>query len=193
MKIIGKNSLASIINAVLLVLFVFFAAHLLYFFIGFAISYYKIQTGSTIFHDTIKVGNVNAFGFEAKNSFQLFYPFTKQNFLFGNVNFETLILQGFGFSLFSFYLFCLFKIFKLLSCSTIFNEKILKWLSIFKYLNLAAVVLYVTFWGLIYRLVKPANYIMDSFPLILIFIFILFIESFFKKGYALQSENDLTI
>lgn len=192
MKITGKKSLAWALKFVLVVLFIFFAVHLIYFLTGCGIAYYKYQSGSQIFKDTIRIG-VDSVGFHSEKSFQLMYPFTNQNFMFGDLNLKTFVIQGFGLSVFTFYLFCLFRIFHFLSHNVLFNESILKWLSIFMYLNLFTAIFYLLFWGVAFKLANLGSLILYSFPLVIISVFTLFLRNFFKKGYELQSEIDLTI
>ena len=192
MKVTGKKSLAWFLKFILAILFVFFAVHLIYFLTGSGIAYYKYHSGSQVFNETILIGG-NSVGFNPEKSFQLIYPFTNQNFMLSELTLQTLIIQGFGFSVFTFYLFCLYKIFHFLSHDVIFNESILRWLSIFMYLNLFTAIFYMLFWGAVFKLVNPGKLIMFSFPFLIISIFTLFLRNFFKKGYELQSEHDLTI
>lgn len=191
MKLTGKKSFAMLINWLLFIVFIFFAVHLIYFLLGYSISLYKLKTGSDIFNDTFKIG-VNAFGFDHKNSYQILYPLTQQNFMYGEFSLFSFLSSLFGFGGFAFYFFSLFQIFKNLSEDTIFNTSIIKWIKIFAWTNFTVAVLYLTF-GFTYDLQKPSKIIFTSFPFLLISLISIFVSDFFKKGYELQSENDLTI
>tara|TARA_R110000744_G_C19265779_1_gene551863 strand:- start:25 stop:393 length:369 start_codon:yes stop_codon:yes gene_type:complete len=85
------------------------------------------------------------------------------------------------------------NIFKALKESIIFNKKIIQNLTLFTILNL--IIGPVLYFVIHYPIMKKADF-GDVHNLILLLIFgviSLFLTNIFKKGYTVQSENDLTI
>ena len=82
---------------------------------------------------------------------------------------------------------------KYLSLEKIFTNSIYKWLKIFGINNIIFLIAFITLWYLRWKLVNFALLLIISTLLIFINISVLYFMAFIKKGYELQSENDLTI
>lgn len=200
MKLIGKNSVSKYLSYFFLVLFLFIAFHFIYEIIGFSVLYYKYRTGSNILSEYFLLGNdvgwvKNEYTNPLKDvlKFKIFYPFTTQNLLTGiyakNLMISNLIVTSF----FTIFIFVCYKITNALSKNQIFNIKTINWFKKLAWLSIIYVPIEIINW--FYNL----NYKMSAYLLYISFIFlslgtiIFFIIAFFKKGYELQSENDLTI
>lgn len=198
MKIIGKNSLSQYISYLLFVLFIVIAFHLVYEIIGHIILLYKYKTGSTILSDTFALANdvgwsKNKWTIPMENQlkFRINYPFSDIQMVTGIYGSNQIIHNIIGMFFLSLFFYFSYKCFKEMSVDQIFNRNAIKWLKRFSFLNLtiAAAGIFEFFY-----------FRMDSAYTFLTFFFfaffgmiILFIVEFFKKGLALQTENDLTI
>jgi hypothetical protein len=198
MKIIGKNSLSQYISYFLFVLFVIVAFHLVYEILGHIILLYKYKSGSTISSDTFALANdvgwnKNKWTIPMENQlkFRINYPFSEIQMVTGIYESSQIIHNILGMAFLSSFFFFSYKCFKEMSTDQIFNPNAIKWLKRFCFLNLAisAIGIFEFFY-----------FRMDSVYTFLTFFFfaffgiiILFIVEFFKKGLALQTENDLTI
>ena len=200
MKLIGKNSVSKYFSYFFLVLFLFIAFHFIYEIIGFSVLYYKYKTGSNILSEYFLLGNDVGW---AKNEytnpikdvlkFKIYYPFTEQNLLTGiyikNFIINSLIGSGF-FTLFS---FICYKITNSLSKDYIFNLKTINLFKKLAWLSILFVPIQIINWFYNLNLKFSADIFYISFIFLSLGIAIFFIIAFFKKGYELQSENDLTI
>ena len=200
MKLIGKNSVSKYFSYFFLVLFLFIAFHFIYEIIGFSVLYYKYKTGSNILSDYFLLGNDVGW---AKNEytnpikdvlkFKIYYPFTEQNLLTGiyikNFIINSLIGSGF-FTLFS---FICYKITNSLSKDYIFNLKTINLFKKLAWLSILFVPIQIINWFYNLNLKMSADLLYTNFIFLSLGIIIFFIIAFFKKGYELQSENDLTI
>lgn len=198
MKIIGKNSLSQYISYLLFILFIIIAFNLVYEIIGHSILFYKYKTGSTVFPDTFTLANdvgwtKNKWTIPMGNllKFKINYPFSDIQMVTGIYASNEIIHNILGMVFLSSFFFSSYKCFKEMSSDQIFNQNAIKWLKRFCFLNLiiAAAGIFEFFY-----------FRMDSGYTLLTFLFfgffgiiILFIVEFFKKGLALQTENDLTI
>ena len=200
MKLIGKNSVSKYFSYFFLVLFLFIVFHFIYEIIGFSVLYYKYKTGSNILSDYFLLGNDVGW---AKNEytnpikdvlkFKIYYPFTEQNLLTGiyikNFIINSLIGSGF-FTLFS---FICYKITNSLSKDYIFNLKTINLFKKLAWLSILFVPIQIINWFYNLNLKMSADLLYTNFIFLSLGIIIFFIIAFFKKGYELQSENDLTI
>lgn len=200
MKLIGKNSVSKYFSYFFLVLFLFIAFHFIYEIIGFSVLYYKYKTGSNILSDYFLLGNDVGW---AKNEytnpikdvlkFKIYYPFTEQNLLTGiyikNFIINSLIGSGF-FTVFS---FICYKITNSLSKDYIFNLKTINLFKKLAWLSILFVPIQIINWFYNLNLKMSADLLYTNFIFLSLGIIIFFIIAFFKKGYELQSENDLTI
>lgn len=200
MKLIGKNSVSKYFSYFFLVLFLFIAFHFIYEIIGFSVLYYKYKTGSNILPDYFLLGNDVGW---AKNEytnpikdvlkFKIYYPFTKQNLLTGIYNKSFIINSLISSSFFTVFSFVCYKITEALSKDYIFNLKTINWFKKLAWLSILFVPIQIINWFFNLNLKMSASLLYISFIFLSLGIILFFIIAFFKKGYELQSENDLTI
>ena len=200
MKLIGKNSVSKYFSYFFLVLFLFITFHFIYEIIGFSVLYYKYKTGSNILPDYFLLGNDVGW---AKNEytnpikdvlkFKIYYPFTEQNLLTGIYNKSFIINSLISSSFFTVFSFVCYKITDALSKDYIFNLKTINWFKKLAWLSILFVPIQIINWFYNLNLKFSADIFYISFIFLSLGIAIFFIIAFFKKGYELQSENDLTI
>lgn len=199
MKLIGNNSVSFYLSYMFLAISVVFIFHFLYQGIGHLLLYYKHESGSNLFSDTFvlakDVGWTKNKYTERMNDllkFKINYPFTNIQLvtgIYGDTN--QIVSNLFGYLFGGAFFYISYKSFKEMGTDKVFNSNAIKWLKIFAYLNLAYAIIALCQMFIFYGV--------DGFALISIFTFtflgiiVLFIVQFFKKGYELQSENDLTI
>ncbi|MFC6269583.1 DUF2975 domain-containing protein [Frigoriflavimonas asaccharolytica] len=199
MKLIGKNSVSFYLSYLFLTISVFFILHLVYQGLGHLLLYYKHESGSNLFPNAFQLGNDVGWSknkyTEPMNDllkFKMNYPFTETQMvtgIYGNIN--QIISNLFGFLFGGAFFYISFKSFKEMGSDKLFNSNAIKWLKMFAYLNLA--------YAMIALCQMFMFYGVDGFAIISIFAFtflgiiVLFIVQFFKKGYELQSQSDLTI
>ncbi len=189
MKLIGKNSISTFISYVLFAGFLFFSYTFIIEFSAFVISFANLRTGSTFLNETFYVWKEGA---SQTAFFKFHYPFTNQQLAFGRLDLYTAIkyLSGMLFLVLSF--FFGYKIFRSMGTEKLFNSSVIMWLKRFSILNtfyafFFPVLLYFTFGKVI------VESIVSALALLALGIMVYFIVEFFKKGYEIQSENDLTI
>ena len=200
MKLIGKNSVSKYFSYFFLVLFLFIAFHFIYEIIGFSVLYYKYKTESNILSDYFLLGNDVGW---AKNEytnpikdvlkFKIYYPFTEQNLLTGIYNKSFIINSLISSSFFTVFSFVCYKITEALGKDYIFNLKTINWFKKLAWLSILFVPIQIINWFYNLNLKFSADIFYISFIFLSLGIAIFFIIAFFKKGYELQSENDLTI
>ena len=200
MKLIGKNSVSKYFSYFFLVLFLFIAFHFIYEIIGFSVLYYKYKTGSNILPDYFLLGNDVGW---AKNEytnpikdvlkFKIYYPFTEQNLLTGIYIKSFIINSLISSSFFTIFSFVCYKITNSLSKDYIFNLKTINLFKKLAWLSILFVPIQIINWFYNLNLKMSADLLYTNFIFLSLGIIIFFIIAFFKKGYELQSENDLTI
>ena len=200
MKLIGKNSVSKYFSYFFLILFLFIAFHFIYEIIGFSVLYYKYKTGSNILSEYFLLGNDVGW---AKNEytnpikdvlkFKIYYPFTKQNLLTGIYNKSFIINSLISSSFFTVFSFVCYKITEALGKDYIFNLKTINWFKKLAWLSILFVPIQIINWFFNLNLKMSASLLYISFIFLSLGIILFFIIAFFKKGYELQSENDLTI
>ena len=200
MKLIGQNSISRYFSYFFLILFWFIAFHFIYEIIGFSVLYYKYKTGSNILSEYFLLGNDVGW---AKNEytnpikdvlkFKIFYPFTTQNLLTGIYSKNFMISNLIGTGFFTIFIFVCYKITNTLSKDHIFNIKTISWFKKLAWLSIIYVPIEIINWFYNLNLKFSADIFYISFIFLSLGIAIFFIIAFFKKGYELQSENDLTI
>ena len=200
MKLIGKNSVSKYFSYFFLVLFLFIAFHFIYEIIGFSVLYYKYKTGSKILSEYFLLGNDVGW---AKNEytnpikdvlkFKIYYPFTEQNLLTGIYTKSFIINSLISSSFFTIFSFVCYKITEALGKDYIFNLKTINWFKKLAWLSIIFVPIQIVNWFYNLNLKFSADIFYISFIFLSLGIAIFFIIAFFKKGYELQSENDLTI
>lgn len=200
MKLIGKNSVSKYFSYFFLILFLFIAFHFIYEIIGFSVLYYKYKTVSNILSEYFLLGNDVGW---AKNEytnpikdvlkFKIYYPFTEQNLLTGIYNKSFIINSLISSSYFTVFSFVCYKITEALSKDYIFNLKTIDWFKKLAWLSILFLPIQIINWFYNLNLKFSADIFYISFIFLSLGIAIFFIIAFFKKGYELQSENDLTI
>ena len=200
MKLIGKNSVSKYFSYFFLVLFLFIAFHFIYEIIGFSVLYYKYKTGSNILSDYFLLGNdvgwsKNEYTNPIKDvlKFKIYYPFTEQNLLTGIYTKSFIINSLISSSFFTIFSFVCYKITEALGKDYIFNLKTIDWFKKLAWLSILFVPIQIINWFYNLNLKFSADIFYISFIFLSLGIAIFFIIAFFKKGYELQSENDLTI
>lgn len=200
MKLIGKNSVSKYFSYFFLVLFLFIAFHFIYEIIGFSVLYYKYKTGSNILSEYFLLGNDVGW---AKNEytnpikdvlkFKIYYPFTEQNLLTGIYTKSFIINSLISSSFFTIFSFVCYKITEALGKDYIFNLKTINWFKKLAWLSILFVPIQIINWFFNLNLKMSASLLYSCFIFLSLGIILFFIIAFFKKGYELQSENDLTI
>ena len=200
MKLIGKNSVSKYFSYFFLILFWFIVFHFIYEIIGFSVLYYKYKTGSNILSDYFLLGNdvgwsKNEYTNPIKDvlKFKIYYPFTEQNLLTGIYTKSFIINSLIGSSFFTVFSFVCYKITEALSKDYIFNLKTINWFKKLAWLSILFVPIQIINWFFNLNLKMSASLLYISFIFLSLGIILFFIIAFFKKGYELQSENDLTI
>jgi len=190
MKLFGKNSASTIISWFLLIIFIHFAFTLVFEILGFAVGLYNIETKSRLFLDTFKIweDSINP----GKYYFKFYYPFTSRQFSIGALNFSTFIQHFSSISFLALFFFFGYKIFRSMSRERLFNSGVIKWLKLFSLLNIFYSLFFITLLSLIFKTFLVEVFI-SSFAFFSLGIIVFFIVAFFKKGFELQTENDLTI
>ena len=200
MKLIGKNSVSKYFSYFFLILFLFIAFHFIYEIIGFSVLYYKYKTGSNILSEYFLLGNDVGW---AKNEytnpikdvlkFKIYYPFTEQNLLTGIYTKSFIINSLISSSFFTIFSFVCYKITEALGKDYIFNLKTINWFKKLAWLSILFVPIQIINCFFNLNLKMSASLLYSSFIFLSLGIILFFIIAFFKKGYELQSENDLTI
>ncbi|EJL68106.1 DUF2975 domain-containing protein [Chryseobacterium populi] len=194
MKLIGEKSLSTILNKLLLVGSVIQVLYLVYLIFGFIVAYYNLYQKTQYFSNTFKTGNFNN-GVDKTASDPLNFQFNmplSDAVIKGDYTLYTFISIIFFIGFYSIFTFYLFRIFKGMSSEILFNTKVIRHLRQFALFNIAFIPIYST----ILFFMDKSVYNIDPMFILLhltIGVIILFIIEFFKKGYELQLENDLTI
>ena len=198
MKIVGKNSLSKYLSYLLFFVFVICLLHFIYHVIGHSILLYKHQSGSQIFSNTFilskDVGwtqNKWTIPMNDVLKFKINYPFTQVQAVTGVYGILQIFNNTIGMLFITLFFFFSYKSLKEMSSEKLFNAQAIKWLKRFGYLNLL-VGLFSIVEMVAFRSVKGSAFL-QFFFLGFLGLMVLFIVQFFKKGYELQSEIDLTI
>lgn len=198
MKIIGKNSLSQYIGYFLFVLFIILTAQFIYEQIGYATSYYNFKTHHSMLSDFYIIGNDVGWAknhytakFDDLMKFKFYVPFTTQNLITGIFSLTTYISNTVRGIFMIVFFYSSYNIFKEISNEKVFNLKAILWLKRFGWLNILYTVAMIVI--SIFRVNDFGSTAFSAIPFLFFGVLILFIVEFFKKGYNLQSENDLTI
>ena len=189
MKLIGKNSVSTLLKYFFTIVLIVTSSFLFYIDFGGVILWLNKLFNTHLFSKIYSLENsqngeyFNCLWLTKSTPLQLEYNFNY---------FIEFNLIGIYYIL---YFIILFRIFDLFSSNKIFSSTILIWLKRFAFLNLLfipinALSLYLTHVNnnLLHHELGPID-----FTHILISIVVVFMLAFFKKGYELQSEIDLTI
>lgn len=194
MKLIGTKSISTYLNKILLVGCIAQLCYLGYLIFGFITIYINLNADTDYLSEIFKFGNFNNEGEKPVSdslSFQFNMPFSN-SVTTGNYTLHTLLSIIFFLGFYSVFSFYLFKIFKGMSTDIIFNKEVIRSLKKFAILN----ILFIPLFSIILFFIDQS--VNDIDPLFILIhlstgIVILFIIEFFKKGYELQIQNDLTI
>ncbi|KUJ50444.1 DUF2975 domain-containing protein [Chryseobacterium sp. JAH] len=196
MKLLGKQSVSTIISYLFLALFIFFFLHFIYQSFGFGIGYYNWTTSHHIFSETFYVNDEIDYASYEKGKYLFFrfkYPYSNQQMMTGFFTLNRFVFHTFQSIFFCLFFFYGYKTFEDLSQQELFNETIIKHLKTFSVINLLYAPLYFLIWIFIFRSGIESGMFMTSFAFLFLGIILHFITVFFKRGFQLQSENDLTI
>lgn len=198
MKLIGKNSASKYISWILFGLFLLTGLHFIYEVIGHSILFYKFKTGSDVLDSTFMLGNDVGWAknkwttlFSEELKFKINYPFSDRQLVTGFYKPLQIITNIFAFLYFSLLFYFSYRSFREFSSDRVFSSRAVSNLRKLGYINIifAIMLLLPSLW-----FYEMSPYALLQFLFIGFFgILILFIVAFFKKGYELQSENDLTI
>lgn len=194
MKLIGAKSLSTILNKALLIGSIGQLFYLGYLIFGFIMVYINQNAGTEYLSGIFKVGNFNNEGekiLSNSSSFQFSMPFS-DSVTTGSYTLHTLLSIVFFLGFYSLFTFYLFKIFKGMSTDIIFNKGVIRSLKQFAILN----ILFIPLFSIILYFIDQSVHNIDPLYILIHLstgIVILFIIEFFKKGYELQVQNDLTI
>ncbi|MEJ5050616.1 hypothetical protein WH221_12335 [Chryseobacterium culicis] len=194
MKLIGEKSVSTLLSKILLAGSVAQLLYLGYIILGFVILYNNLHQGIPLFSETFTTGNFdNEIRKTATDSltFQFEMPLTGA-VIKGSYTLYTFISIIFFVGFYSVFTFYLFRIFKGMSADLIFNIKVIHDLKIFATLNIVFIPIY----SIVLYCMDQSIYSIDPLFILLhltLGIIIFFIIEFFKKGYELQTENELTI
>ena len=192
MKLIGQNSISKYLGYLLYIISLVFIFHLFYFSLGYLICYINFSNEMKLFPETFYITK-KQYSEGLFNTFTINYPFTKTSFFSAVFTDRTFLGVFIGFTYFTLFFFSSFKIMKYLSSEKIFTNSIYKWLKIFGINNTIFLISFITLWYFRWKLVNFPELLFISTLLIFINISVLYFMAFIKKGYELQSENDLTI
>lgn len=198
MKITGTNSLSKYLSYFAFFIFAISGFHLLYELFGHTILYYKHETGSQIFSKTFILANDVGWSrnkwtipMDDLLKFKINYPFSSVQVVTGIYSSSQIIYNSVAFFILTSFFYITYKTLKEMSTDQIFNPKAIRWLKIFAVFNISTAIISTV-----------DTIVSNSFNLSVIFqiffsgflgLMILFVVEFFKKGYELQIENDLTI
>lgn len=196
MKLLGPKSISTGLSYLFLLLFILFAAHSIFELFAFGIAYYNWTNATNLFSDFIYVGKTIDYASPQYGDYTYFrfkYPWTDQQMLTGIFSQKSFVFHTFQSIFFSLFFAFAYKIFKKLSNEKIFTENVIKDLKKFAVINLLYAPLYFLIWMFVFRANIENSMLLTSFAFLFLGIIMYFITALFKKGFELQSENDLTI
>lgn len=194
MKLIGEKSISTILSKILLIGCMGQLLYLGYLIFGFIVAYTNLHQETLFFSDIFKTGNFNnEVDSTASNAlaFQFNIPFSEA-VIKGNFTFSTFTSILFFLGFYSLFTFYLFRIFKGMSTDIIFNKETIRYLRKFAFLN----IIFIPIYSIVLYFIDQSVYSIDPMFILLhlaTVIIIIFIIEFFKKGYELQTQTDLTI
>lgn len=189
MKILDTRSITKYSSYLMFIIFLILTFFLIYFIVGYNICNYNQKSAEPILSDTFSIEHISSYPV-----YRINYPFTDIKFISGILNNSLDFIIGIiGFGGFAFYFFCLYKVLQSLSMPKIFNKSVIRWIRIFMVYNFIFVFIYILFWIFISGSFNPVQLIFGTFPFILLGFVSAFVNSFFKRGFEMQNENDLTI
>ncbi|MBP7173378.1 MAG: DUF2975 domain-containing protein [Cloacibacterium sp.] len=198
MKLIGKNSVSKYISYFFAALFFLVLLSGVYELLGWIISYYNFSTGNTLLSQLFETGkdvgwNKNQWTnkMDDLEKFKFYIPFTESNFRTGVFSLSTFIGNTFSNLFLITFTYFSFRVFREFSKENFFNQKTIQFLKGFAWF---CIIFFIGNTVINLFIVKYfGTSLIYGFWHFILGIMILFVTEFFKKGYELQSENDLTI
>lgn len=194
MKIIGPKSISTGLSYLFLTLFIILTVKSIYMFFTFGVGYYNWTYSQNFLSELVEVAKTpQLVPYEFEVYFRFKYPFSNIQMMMGFFTLRTFVFHTFQHLFFCLFFFFTYKVFKELSQQNIFTTKIIKLLSIFSVINILYAPLLYFIWSYIFNANIDLSLLMTCFAFLFLGVIIFFIIAFFKKGYELQSDNDLTI
>ncbi len=198
MKIIGKNSVSTLISYFFAFIFTVVLLFGIYEIIGWSISYYNLKTGSSVLKNLFITGTDVGWSknqwiskMDSLQKFKFYFPFTEVNFRTGVFSLSTFIGNTFGNLFMIIFTYLSFRIFREFSKQNFFNQNTIQLLKSFSWVCISFFVISILLDVFLVNHFGAYSY--SGFWFLMLGILLLFVVEFFKKGYELQSENDLTI
>lgn len=194
MKLIGPRSISTGLSYLFLLLFIFLAVNSIYMTFAFGVGYYNWTYSHNLLPNIIEVAKMRqALSPEFQVYFIFKYPFSNVQMVMGFFTLKTFVFHTFQNVFFCLFFFFAYKVFKELNNQKLFTENIIRQLTIFSIINLLYAPAYFVIWIYIFKSSIGSSMVITSFAFLFLGIIMYFIKVFFKKGYQLQYENDLTI
>ncbi|WP_375379302.1 DUF2975 domain-containing protein [Chryseobacterium luquanense] len=194
MKLLGQKSISTGLSYLFLFLFIFLLLHTLYMSFLFGVSYYNHSYSENLLPEVIEMGKSKGNYSPPFDVYFIFkYPFSNQQMMMGFFTKQTVMFHSFQNIFFCLFFYFLYKIFTQLSSQRLFTEKIIKQLKTFSIINILYAPLYFFIWLYLFNAHLDSSMLITCFIFFFLGITMYFTSAFFKRGYQLQSENDLTI
>lgn len=196
MKLLGPKSASSLMSKIFLALFIILLLHSVYQLFGFGIGYYNWTTSNNFLAETFYVNDEIDYASYKKGEYLFYkfkYPFSDKQMLTGFFTANTFINHTFQNIFFCLFLWYGYKLFKDFTARNIFTETTIRHLQTFSVINTLYAPLYFFIWIFIFRSGPEINMLMMCSAFLFLGIILHFVMAFFKKGFYLQSESDLTI
>ncbi|MCX8525728.1 DUF2975 domain-containing protein [Chryseobacterium formosus] len=160
----------------------------------FGVSYYNYTYSEHLLPEVIEMGKSKGNYSPQFDIYFIFkYPFSNQQMMMGFFTKQTVLFHSFQNIFFCLFFFFLHKIFNHLTNHKLFTEKIIQQLKIFSIINILYAPLYFFIWLYLFNAHLDSSMLITCFIFFFLGITMYFTSAFFKRGYQLQSENDLTI
>ncbi|KFE97740.1 hypothetical protein IX39_18410 [Chryseobacterium formosense] len=194
MKLLGPKSISTGLSYLFLLLFIFLLLHTIYMTFLFGVSYYNYTNSEHLLPEVIEIGKSRGNHPPPFDVYFIFkYPFSNQQMMMGFFTKQTVMFHSFQNIFFCLFFLFLYKIFNHLNNHNLFTEKIIQQLKIFSIINILYAPLYFFIWVYLFNASLDGSIIITCLIFFFLGITMYFTSAFFKKGYQLQSENDLTI
>lgn len=198
MKLIGKNSASKYVSYFFGFIFTVVLLFGIYELIGWFLSYYNVTTGNSVLKNLFITGtdvgwskNQWTSKLDSVQKFKFYFPFTETNFRTGVFDLSTFIGNTFGNLFMIVFTYLNFRIFREFSKQNFFNQNSIQLLKKFSWVCILFFAISILLDIFVLRYFGGYTY--SGFWFLILGILLLFVVEFFKKGYELQFENDLTI
>lgn len=197
MKIIGKNSVSTALRWLFLFLAVVTTLLFAYEMLGFGIAYYNLNSGNSLWAETFYAGYSIDWGGQVithpkEMFFRFLLPFSQQQLVTGSFTVTTFVYQVIGGLFLPAFCYFGYRIFRNISSDRLFTLDMICWMKRFSLLNIIFFMLvnlcYMVFVGKF-----SGKMLFDASLYLMMGVMVYFVALFFKKGYDLQNEQDLTI